>query len=219
MTDLAVSARFLRAMQPLQYEKAEAEITVSGVATSPAEVAAFMDQAQRVALAAVGKSHEFRPAGGRPAATTVEPAKTTPDVANIGGTETPKAEAGKLGEGTTAIAPRRGRPPKSDKPAEVPTQDALEAALSDAAGKPEPSADKIVGTDVEPKVTDKDLPPVTDEELQTACATAAEKITAEKVRILYKNYGNVSRVAEIEQDFRRPFLKDLADLVVKHAKS
>lgn len=220
MTDVSVSARFLRAMQPLQYEKAEAEITVSGVATSQAEIAAFMDQAQRIALAAVGKSHEFRPAG--PA--TGSPTTATPaGVSEAGGTEKSVSgnSAEKSANADTAEKPaaRRGRPPKADKPAEVPTQDALEAALSDAAGKPEPSADKIVGTDVEPKASDKDLPAVTDEELQTACATAAEKITAEKVRILYKNYGNVSRVAEIEQDFRRPFLKDLAAMVAKHTKA
>lgn len=210
MTDLAVSARFLRAMQPLQYEKAEAEITVSGVATSSAEVAAFMDQAQRVALAAVGKSHEFRPAAGLPAVSPEKPASS------IQGTSTPDVVPS--GTGTPAVEvekPKRGRPPKDKTP---PTQTDLEDALAQAAGKPEPDAGKLAGADTaEVKVDEKkDLPAVTDEELQTACAGAAEKLgNAEAVKKLYRDNYRVAVVREIEPDMRRPFLKDLAALVDK----
>lgn len=204
MTDLAVSARFLRAMQPLQYEKAEAEITVSGVATSSTEVAAFMDQAQRVALAAVGKSHEFRPA----VAASVE----SPTTANLAGS---KEASGTETSAVEETKPRRGRPPKV---AVAPTQTDLEDALAQAAGKPEPDAGKLAGADTtEVKVDEKkDLPPVTDEELQTACAGVAEKMgNAEAVRKLYRDNYRVAVVREIEPDMRRPFLKDLAALVDK----
>ena len=210
MTDLAVSARFLRAMQPIQYEKAEAEITVSGVASSPAQIGEFLDQAQRTVLAALGKSHEFRPAGLRPAAPTGEPDAPAPDVAKVSGRETAQVVE-------EATKPRRGRPPKA---ATVPTQTNLEDALAAAAGQPEPDAGKIAGADdASIKVDEKkDLPPVTDEELQTACANAAEKMgNAEAVKKLYRDNYRVAVVREIDPDMRRPFLKDLAALVAAKA--
>lgn len=207
MNDLTVTARFRRTIQPVPHESAEAEITVGGVIDPAQSPAKFLDEAQRAVLAAVGKSHEFRSASPGNVIQGGEPAAKAPQ----GGPDTPKAEE------PAADRPRRGRPPKADKAAEVPTQDALEAALADAAGKLEPDAAKLAGAeDPAPRVEEaKDLPPVTDEELQNACAAAAEKITAAKVKNLYGQNYRVSRVAEIESDYRRPFLKDLKALVDK----
>lgn len=225
MNDVTITARFYREYQPVQYEKAGADLTLVVSSSDPKYASQLLDEAQRAVLASVGKSHEFRSAtpgnvnqGGasRPAAPVGEPS-TVADVGSAQGGPVPSSTVEPPKEQTEEKKPR-GRPRK-EQPAvdKVPTQDALEAALADAAGKPEPDAGKIAGVDVEVKVDAKDLPPVTDEELQTACAVAAEKITANKVRTLYKNYNNVSRVAEIEQDYRRPFLKDLADLVAKES--
>lgn len=207
MTEVTVTARFYREKQPVQYEKAGADVTISSVAASPADAGKFLDEAQRAVLAALDKSHEFRPANGEtPKASTVVvvPDATALSVqGNSSGTETPKAEGEK----------RRGRPPKADKPV---TKEVLDDALAAAAGQPEPNAAAIAGVDVGVKVDAKDLPEVTVEEMQTACSNAAMKLgSADKVRALYKVNYKVDRVAEIETEFRRPFLKDLATLVDK----
>ena len=211
MTEVTVTARFYREKQPVQYEKAGADVTISSVAASPADAGKFLDEAQRAVLAALDKSHEFRPATGqakpdsdRP---SVEPGTGTVTTKVVDGAETTKVEGEK----------RRGRPPKADKPV---TKEALDDALAAAAGQPEPNAATIVGVDVEPKVSAKDLPEVTVEEMQTACSNAATRLgSADKVRNLYKVNYKVDRVAEIEAEFRRPFLKDLAALVDKELAS
>lgn len=212
MTDFTVSARFRRQVQPVPYEAAEADITVTGTVYEGSDkaIAEVMDKAQRAVLAAVGKSHEFRPAGSAvasnaPQASVIAAASGPTSVEpQPSGTETPKAEEKKP----------RGRPPK----AAAPTADALDAALEAATSQPEPDANKLAGAETaEVKVDEKkDLPPISDEDLQNACAAAADKIGSAKVKGLYMgSYGRPDRVAEMDADFRRPFLKDLEDLVKK----
>lgn len=222
MTDLHVTARFRRQVQPAPYEAAEADVTVMGLSgdNPEATMARLMNQAQRVVLQTVGRSKEYVEVSGgvRPAAPEGEAARGGPPGPVADTDKGPESE--KLIQASTEGKRGPGRPRKEaaeavKTTAVVPSEGDLDAMLADASKKPEPDAEAMVGVKMEPVVSEKDLPPVTEKELQDACSNAAAAIGAQRVKDLYLRNYKCQRVSEIEPVLRRAFLKDLETRVAE----
>ena len=194
--ELHYTARFRRSIQPAQYETAEAEVTVSGrIAEGQSVVAVAAASLDKVTGVVLARLTQVKVGTNTPTATTTTVEPSTPAA--------PAAEPEKRGP---------GRPPKK---AEAPTTATEVAEKFEAeAPKTEPSATKLAGANVEPEIAEKDLPPVTDAELQTECSKAAKVIKPEGVKALFKNF-KINRTSELDVAMRRPFIKDLRAAVAK----